>query len=219
MKRLLALLTFVLLVPAAGAAGDLGLTREQFKMYRYYLNAIEHPEVQKMKPEKRVPAIAKDGRFKVKELEGAIEAGEAAGDLKAKCEGGIRTALTQGALAGRLGKVEVDVSDPHAVIYVQWLNEDQSQLEEEASVAAAGAAQACPIASTIQVWAQDKSNPKARVFQAVIAGDRAARFKVEDVADFADTRYMRAFEQVKNAAHGDDLSSETADPKVTKPKE
>ena len=42
--------------------------------------------------------------------------------------------------------------------------------------------------------------------------DRAARFKPSDVADFADTRYLRAFEQVKNAGAGDDLGAETGDP-------
>ena len=50
-----AALCFTLAAPLAGAQ-DLGLTREQFKMYRYWTNALTHPEVQKVPEAKRVKA-------------------------------------------------------------------------------------------------------------------------------------------------------------------
>ena len=78
-----------------------------------------------------------------------------------------------------------------------------TQLEEEASVVAAHAAKACPIVSTITLWAQDLANPKTRVFQALISEASASRINVERAKDFADTRYIRLFDDVKNIAKGD----------------
>lgn len=211
MTRHLVLFGLVACGPAF-ATEELGLSVEEFKMYRHYLNAMEDPRVQKMKEEQKVPAIAKDARFKLPELKKAIEKGEAAGDVKGKCEGNIKELFGKGPLAGRLGKVEVDTEAPHAVAYVQWLNEDLAKLPYEASVTASQAAQGCPIASTITVWAQDKARPDMRVFQGLISGPAAARIDQAKAKDFAETRYLRLFEKVKNAAAGDDLSSESGRP-------
>lgn len=188
---------------AAFAAQPIELSQEQFKMFRHWQKAMEDPQVQKIKPSARNAAIARDARYKLKDLEEAIAKGEAAGDLKAICEGNLKEALGQGAVAGRVGKIDVDISEPHAVAYVEWQNENVTQLEEEASFVAAVTARQCPIVSTIQVWAQDKASPKTRVFQALISRDAAARINIERARDFADTRYIRLFEQVKNVAKGD----------------
>lgn len=204
MKHAVAIASFLL--AGAALAEPIELTLEEFKMYQQYKNALEDPRVQKMKPESRTGAIAKDAGFKLKDLKRAIEKGEAAGDIKGKCEGNIKEALAKTDLAARIGQVEVDTSDPHAVAYVQWLNENLNQLEEEASLAAAHAKASCPIVSTVQVWAQAKDNPKARVFQALISGSAAANIKPERAKDFAKTRYIRLFEKVKSLAAGDDFS-------------
>jgi hypothetical protein len=211
MRRSFVLL--LLLSPAAGLASDrVTLTQEEFKMYRQYQKAMSDPRVEKIKPDKRLAAIAKDAGFKLKELERAISAGEQAGDVKAQCEAAIRQDLGQGALGGRLGTVEVDTDEPHAVAYVQWLNENPTRLEEEASWGAAVVAKACPLLSTIQLWAQDKQRPTQRVFQALISRAAAARINPDRAKDFAHTRYIRLFEQVKNAANGDELASGEAKP-------
>ncbi len=200
------------LVPALAFAGQpIELTRDEFKMFRHWQNAMQDPRVEKIAPAKRNPAIAKDAGFKLKEMEVAIEKGEAAGDLKALCAGNVKEAL-EGALAGRVGTIDVDTSEPHAVAYVQWMNEDVTQLEEEASLVAAQAARACPIVSTITLWAQDQANPKARVFQALISGTAASRINVDRAKDFADTRYIRLFEDVKSIAKGDAFETATATP-------
>lgn len=197
---------------AAMAAQPIELSVDEYKQYQHYKRAIDDPRVQKLKPEARLAAIAKDAKLKPKDLEKAVAKGEAAGDLKTKCEQNIKELLDESDLKGRVPRIEVDTEDAHAVAYVQWLNEKPELLVVEASVAAAKAAAACPITSTITVWAQDKANPKARVFQALISTSAAAKINAERAKDFADTRYKRLFEKVKNVADGDDLSAESGTP-------
>src|SRR5688572_19667946 len=108
-------MTHLLLLPALLAAEPVELSQDEFKMYRHYQNAIEDPRVQKMKPEARNAAIAKDAKFKLKDMEKALARAESAGDFKAKCEANIKEAVDKGELAGQIGKIEVDVSEPHAV--------------------------------------------------------------------------------------------------------
>lgn len=208
MRSLFAFAVVVATSAPAFALEPIALTEDEFKMFKHYKLALADERVQAMKPEKRLPAIAKDAGYKLKDLEKVIAKGEDAGDLKARCEGNLREALSAGQLAGRVGRLEVDTDAAHAVAYVQWFNEEPKNLPVEASFAAARAAEACPIASTITVWAQDKAAPKVRVFQALISGTGARRINVDRVKDFAETRYMKLFEKVKNAANGDDLSAE-----------
>lgn len=214
-RRLLGSLLALSLLPAVPALADegaqtegLGLTLEEFRMFRQYKNALEDERVQAMKPEKRLPAIAKNAGYKQKALEAAIEKGEAAGDLKAKCESRIKSALEAGSLAGRVGRIIVDAEDPEAIAYVQWKNLEQNQLEEEAAFSAYHASAACPIVSTIQVWAVNLGDEKQRVFEARIDPDRAQRFQPDRIKDFADTRYMRSFEAVKSISKGDSFEPE-----------
>ena len=199
------------------AAAPIALSRDEFKMYRHYQAAISDPRVQKMKPEGRVAAIARDGKFKLKDLTAVIAKGDEAGDLKAPCEANLKEALEATDLRGRLGKVEADLTEEHGVAYVQWMNEKQEALPSEASIAAATAVAACPIVSTVQVWAMDKANPKARVFQGLIGASSATNIKVDKVKDFAVTRYLRLFEKVKSVTNGDDLSGELGQSKAAGP--
>ncbi len=212
--RFVLLLNVAFAVPCI-ASEPLLLSRDEFKMYRHYQVAIEDPRVQKMKPEARLGAIAKDGKYKLKDLNAVIAKGDEAGDLKAICEKNLKVALEGTDLKGRIGKLEADLSEAHGVAYVQWMNEKQESLPLEASVAAATAVAACPMISTVQVWAMDKSNPKARVFQGLIGATSASNIKVDKAKDFAVTRYMRLFEKVKSVTNGDDLSGELGEAKAT----
>lgn len=194
------------------AAEPVGLTADEFKMYRHYLNAMEDSRVQAMKPEARLGAIAKDAKLDAKKLKAAIAAAEGAGDFKAKCEANIKAALAGTDVLSRVSKVEVDITEPHAVAYVQWASEATEKLNVEASVIAGSAAPACPLLSSIQVWAVDAASPKTRVYQALISASAAARIQPTKAKDFADTRYVRLFEKVKSAANGDDLTAEPGSP-------
>ncbi|MBX7112776.1 MAG: hypothetical protein K1X64_00480 [Myxococcaceae bacterium] len=209
MNRLL-LISSCVVSWSALAASPVGLTAEEFKMVQHYKLALEDPRVQKMKPEARLGAIARDAKFKPKDLQAALDKAEAEGDVKAKCESNIKEALSKSELAGRTGKVELDTSAAHAVAYIQWANAELEKLPVEAAWAAALTQEACPLVSTIQVWALDKADPKKRVFQALISGAAAGRIKQADIKDFAVTRYIRLFEKVKSAANGDDLSEASA---------
>jgi hypothetical protein len=110
-----------------------------------------------------------------------------------------------------LVKVHVDVSAPHAVAYVQWLNETPEKLAVEASVLAASTARACPILSTVQVWANDHEQPKQRVFEALISAQAAQRIDAQKASELAQTRYLRLFEKLKSIAHGDVFLNDGSD--------
>lgn len=202
------LMLAVFAVPAF-AAEPLGASEDEFKMYLHYKLAMADTRVQAMKPEARLPAIAKDARFKLKDLQQAITKVEAAGDLKARCEANLKETFSQGQLAGRMGKLEVDTSGDHAIAYVQWFNEEQNDLPVEASYAAKLATEACPVASTVTVWAQDKAAPGQRLFQALVSSASARRISLDKVKDFGPTRYLKLFEKVKSVANGDDMSAES----------
>ncbi len=212
MRRVIFVVVVSLLAPRAFAAEKVELTEEEFKMFRHTKLALEDPRVQAMKPEVRLTAIAKDAGFKLKDLQKAMDRGEAAGDVKAKCEANLKEALAATDLKDKLGRLEVDTGAAHAVIYVQWFNEEAKDLLVQACTAAAAAANSCPIASTVSVYANDKAAPKTRVFEAIISATGAKRINGDKVKDFAETRYLKLFEKVKSVANGDDLSAENGTP-------
>ncbi|MBM4379955.1 MAG: hypothetical protein FJ086_11780 [Deltaproteobacteria bacterium] len=194
------------LLAAPALAEPLELTLEEFKMYRGYHSALEDPKVQAMKPDARLAAIAKKN-FKVSagELEAAVQKGEAAGDIGGRCAAQLKAALAGTSLGPVVTMVDVDAKAEHAVAYVAWANEDTAQLEEEAATVASQA-RACPVISSVQVWATARGAPTQRVFQALVSASAASKVQPDKIKDFADTRYIKLFEKVKNAANGDDLS-------------
>ena len=205
------LLLLVFAFPAF-ASEPLGTSEDEFKMYLHYKLAMADVRVQAMKPEVRLAAIAKDASYKLKDLQQAIDKVEAAGDVKAKCEANFKETFGKGQLAGRMGRLELDTTGDHAIAVVQWFNEEQNDLPIEASFAAARAVEACPIATTVTVWAQSKAAPRQRVFQALVSTASARRINVDKVKDFGQTRYLKLFERVKSVANGDDLSAESQQP-------
>lgn len=192
----------------AFAAEPLGATEDEFNMYLHYKLAIDDSRVQAMKPEVRVSAIAKDAGYKIKDLQAAIAKVEAAGDLKGKCEANLKETFGKTELAGRTGRLEVDTTGDHAIAIIQWFNEEQKNLPLEAAYAAARAAEACPVLTTVTVQAQDKAAPRLRVFQAIVSTASARRINIDKVKDYGETRYLKLFEKVKSVANGDDLSAE-----------
>lgn len=208
-----ALAAAVSLLPlVARSAETVELTEDEFRMFRHTKLALEDPRVQAMKPQARLAAIARDAGFKLKDLQKAMDRGDAAGDVKAKCEANVKEALAATPLKDRLGRVEVDTDAPHAVIYVQWFNEETKDLWVEACTAAVSVANVCPIAATVTVYANDKAAKDARVFQALISATGARRINAEKVAEYAETRYLKLFEKVKSVTKGDDLSAESGMP-------
>ncbi len=185
------------IAPAARAACE-GLTREEYKIWHDYKDALEDERVKKMKEKQKKPAIAKNFGISVKVLDAAIKKGDAAGAaLPKQCEETSRAALTGTPVAERLLSLSVDSTSSHVVTYVSWRARKPADLEEEAALLAMKLAKASPITSTVALWAEDDQGKK--VFEAKIASDAALNFKEERIAEFADSRYMKLFEDVKNS--------------------
>jgi hypothetical protein len=177
------------------------LTADEFKLYREYQDAATDVRVQKVPEQKRLAVIAKNFKLPEKKLAETVRKGEAAGaGLAAACEAEVKAQLGSTSLNGRVGEVTTDTSHPHVVTYVSWTNEDGGKLEEEAALAALSAAKGAPVTSTVALWATDVTGRK--VFEAKISADAAGRFNRERIGMFASARYIKQFEDVKNAYKG-----------------
>ena len=186
--------------PAARAAGGCdGMTPKEYETWRDYQAAIKDPVVLKMKEAKRKPAIAKNFKISLKELEAALKKGDAQGaDLPKKCEESSKEGVAGTPLTERVLSLSVDPStSEHVVTYVSWRARKPAELEEEASLLAFRLARASPLSKTIAMWAEDDQGKK--VFEAKILSERALNFKEDRISEFADSRYIRLFEDVKNS--------------------
>jgi hypothetical protein len=186
--------------PRPALAAPPELTAEEYKLFKEYQDALGDDRVQKIPAAKRMAAIAKNFGVKEKELTDAIAKGEkAGGGIVAQCEGEVKLLLEAGALKGRIRELKVDGSSGHVVTFVSWSTAGD-KLEEEAATAALAAVKGAPISSTVAVWAYDPAGTK--VFEAKIAAKAAATFKEERIPMFAAARYIKQFDDVKNAYKG-----------------
>jgi hypothetical protein len=197
---LLALLA--LIAPGTAAAAPVAMNAEEFKLYKEYLGALGDERVQKLPENKRTSAIARNFKVSEKVLAAAIEKGARAGDAAGRdCEAEVRALADKAGIGVRVVEVKVDDTEPHVVTYLHWRNEESEKLEEEVSLLALLASEGSPIASTIALWATDKASGR-KVFEAKISASAAAKFSRDRIPMFAATRYIRVFEDVKNAYKG-----------------
>lgn len=190
-----------ILVAATLAAGP-SITRDTYKLYKDYLDALSDPRVEKMKPRARLPAIARNFGVPQKKIEAAIKAGERAGgpqQVEAEQESALRAALAP-VLGDRVKSVKVDTSAGHVVTYVEWAVGKQDQLDEEAAAIAAKTFKSAPVTSTLALWSVDASG--AKVYEGKIAWDAARNIDEARIPDFADRMYSRLFEGRRNAYDG-----------------
>lgn len=124
----------VLLASVGFAVEPVGLSEDEFKLAQRDPLALADERVQAMKPELRLPAIAKDAGLKPKDLQQAVERAEGAGDVKARCEANLKEVLGVGLLSGRVARVELDASAAQAVAYVQWVQPRASRPGHRGSV-------------------------------------------------------------------------------------
>jgi hypothetical protein len=158
--------------------------------------------VQKIPEKKRLAAIAKNFKVPEKKLQAAVDKAAPVAETAGKdSEAEVRALLETSDLKGRIEEVRVDDSEGHVVTYVAWKNEKGEKLEEEASLAALLAARGAPITSTIALWSTDAAS-KQKVFEAKISAEAAGRFSQERIPMFASARYIRVFENVRNAYKG-----------------
>lgn len=193
-----AVLSTALVTPVARAEG-VGLTEFEFKTYHDYLDALSDARVHKLKPQKRLPAIAHNFGLSVPKLEKIIEKGERFPSLHAvaeACEQSIRDALVGTALHGRMQEIRVDTADSHVVTYLAWIADHPDSLEQEACLLAERARKAAPISADLRLWAVDPHNPERKLFDGMITGEGAGRIQEARIGDFATTRYIKLFERV-----------------------
>ncbi len=192
------LLAAALLSPRHARA-DVTMNEEQFKTYHDYLDALKDPRVEKMKPAKRLPAIARNFGIPLSRLKAAIRAGEEAGGVEAiaqACVEAIKQSVAGTPLDGRLRDVRVDTSDSHVVTYVSWKAGRPDAIEQEACLLAVRARKAAPISADLRLWAVDAGNPDHKVFDGMISGEAAENIRETRIPDFADSRYIKLFEHV-----------------------
>jgi len=190
------------LAPAHTARAEpVPMTAREYQLYRDYLGALDDERVKKMPEGKRLAAIARNFKVPEKDLASAVGKGDKVGrDAARRSETEIRSLVDGSGLAGRVHDLRVDDSAGHVVTYVGWKNVDPAKLEQEASLAALLAARGAPISHTIAVWAVDAAGRK--VFEGKISAEAAGRFNAERMEMFASTRYIRIFEDVRNAYKG-----------------
>lgn len=199
MSRLLAvvpLLAASLLLRAAPARADgVHLTRAQFQLYRDYQDALKDDRVQKLKPEQRLPAIARNFHVKPAQLQEAIALGDKEADrVQADAEAALHQAFSGTPLEGKVAEVKVDARSGHVVASIVWVNGEPGKLDQEACWAAERALRAAPLVGTIALQANDPAK-KQKVFSAIIGADRASNIREDQIVDFASTRYVRLFEK------------------------
>jgi len=101
-------------------------------------------------------------------------------------------------LVNRVEQIEIVATNPHVVGYIRWKAGDSADLEEEASlIAHAFAKKADGLVDTISLGAIDSANQT--VFQAKVSLPSAKRIQVDRIGAWADSRYVRLFEDVKLA--------------------
>jgi hypothetical protein len=207
----------LLLGPAWPARAEaIDLTEEQFKTYHDYLEALQDPRVDKIKPAQRLDKIAHNFHLSLAELKQAIAKGERYGDLPAIAAAGeqaIRDALAGTPVDGRVVQVRVDAREGHAVAYVGWKEGKPEALHQEACWVAARMRKAAPLAADLRLWAVDPKDPDRRVFDAIITGGAASKIKEHRIADFASTLYIKLFQQLNGgrAAESVDAGADGGD--------
>ena len=197
-RTLLGLVVMASLLPAPRAQADGGITmsRKQYQLYKDYKDALDDDRVKKMKEKDRLPAIARNFKVPVKELQEAIDVGDKeAAQIEPTETAALKAGFAGTPLDGHVSDLSVDASKGHIVAYVTWTNADPAQLNQEACIAAIRAHAAAPLAGTYFLVAVDGT--KAKVFNALISNENAERIKEDKIVDFANTRYAGLFEKRK----------------------
>jgi len=197
------LLALVARAPQSRAEG-MDLTEEQFKTYHDYLDALQDPRVEKMKPDDKLNKIAHNFRIPLPKLKEAIAQGERYGDLKAisaTSEQAIRESLAGTPIEGRVVYLSVDTREGHVVTYVSWRVGKPEALEQEAALIAVRVRKAAPISADLRLWAVGPGDPDHRVFDGMISGEAAGKIQERRIPDFASTRYIKLFEQLHEDGH------------------
>lgn len=182
------------------------LDHEEFRLYCGYLDALERPEVRRLKGPARDKKIASMAKVKPSVLVGAVARGEQAGttcdEVGKRAAADARKAVNA-SVPGRVVVFNFDASDPaHVVAQVTWLGVDKRKVVEEAARIASAIVTEAKIVKTIAIRAvepaaTDKLADEAMWWEAKITGSQAGRIDAAKIKDYATTRYLRLFDGCK----------------------
>lgn len=195
-----------LLISSVATAAELkDITAEDFKAVAYYKEALEHPQIQKLKSKQaQIAAIAKDLKMAPKKLEAAVEKVEAVGDpadIAKKVEEVIREATGETRVKGKVLDVLVNAEEPkHVVLYVRWQASNNKDVVKEASTIASLVSEKTPLISTLSLAAIHPKAPttsKDAVWSGKISAQSMAKIQKSRIDDYGDRLYRGLFEGVE----------------------
>lgn len=188
----------------AATPSDEPMSPDDLRVYCGYLDEAQKPNYQKMAPKKRNAAIAARARVAPKKLEKILAKGALFGDacdaIVKSAEKKITDALQETRVKGRIEFVEVTAPDwDKVVVRVRWKGEEDRFLEEEAATVALTVYTTFPMVKELGVAAYDPANPENSWFEGIIANHRLPNIDKDRIDSFADTRYVRLFDNRKFA--------------------
>ncbi len=195
-------------------ADPAAMTPDEYKLWVDYQNALEDPRVQKMKPRVRLIKIARNFRVKLPVLKKAIAKGEKfAEGLVAENQTGAETALKASKVGAQITSVELVDVEGVVIGYVSWKATKKDRLTFDAAYLAQAIGDAAPITNTWAMWA---CMGKKKVWTGMIRPSAASRIDLARIEDFALTRYLRLFEDVRNFFEGKPPQKPKRDPETGK---
>lgn len=194
---------FALAMGSPASAGE-PLDPQEFRLYCGYLTEIQDEKVQRAKPARRINMIARKARVKPAKLRSIVERGEQYGDDCAQImkagEKTIMAALQETRVKGRVEFVEVSGAEwDQIVVRVRWKGGEDRHLEEEAATIAYETYASFPMVSELGVAAYNPADPSSNWFEGIISHSRLSNIQKSRIDTFADTRYIRLFDNRKFA--------------------
>ena len=188
-------------LPATAAEA---MTPDDFRVYCGYLEAQQEPALAKLATKARDAKIAKLAKVTPAKLKILVQRGEAWGasceDITKQLEQKIQGALQETRLKGRVEFVEITGEQwDQMVVRIRWKGEEDRFVEEEAATAAQVTYELFPMVHTMACAAYDPHNKDESLFEGIISNTRMANIQKDRIETFADTRYIKLFDNRKFA--------------------
>jgi len=186
------------------AAADEPMGPQDFRLYCGYLESLQDPKIQRLKPKQQLAKIARMAKVKAAKLRKIVERGEPLGDDCSKimkaAEARIMAALQETRVKGRVEFVEVSGAQwDQMVVRARWRGDEDRYLEEEAATVAFVTYTEFPMVSELGVAAYNPADPDSAMFEGIISHTRLPNIQQARIDTFADTRYIRLFDNKKFA--------------------
>jgi hypothetical protein len=188
------------------ARAEADLTAKDFYVFCEYQEAIDTKAYRNLSPKRRDKKMAKKARMSLKKLRGHLKKAGAYGDtceevgkhFRDKAEAAVKKELP-----GRIQDFHMDLRTPDkVVVLIRFQGVLKKDVVADASLVAWAVHQSAPIVWTTAVRGVDPQAPdpmadNAIWFEGKISQTRAQQIKKKRIASFANTRYVKLFDGVK----------------------